>query len=53
MEQTRQYRRHHRARLAQFFLVLSVVSVLAYAGMYLVAMSPLLIRLLGPILVGA
>ena len=41
-----------RAKLTQFLLAMVVVCVLAYAGMYLMAMSPLLIRALDPVLAG-
>lgn len=38
--------------LTQFVLAIGMVGVLVYAGMYMVAMSPLLIRLIGPVLAG-
>lgn len=52
MKQTRHRPGHCTAKLTQFFLAVVVVGVLAYAGMYLMAMSPLLIRALGPVLAG-
>lgn len=38
------------AKITQFLLAVSVIGVFAYAAMYLMAMSPLLIRGLGPVL---
>jgi hypothetical protein len=50
MKQTSQRPLKNKAKLTQFLIAMSLVAVLAYASMYLMAMSPLLIRILGPVL---
>ena len=50
MEQTYRRRLGGMAKFTQFLLAMGVVGMVVYAGMYLMAMSPLLIRLLGPAL---
>jgi hypothetical protein len=50
MKQTRHHPGTRKAKLTQFFLAVGVVGVLSSGGMYLLAMSPLLIRAFGPAL---
>ena len=50
MERNHRHAFNGAAKVSQFLLVVGVMGVLAYAAMYLMAMSPLLVRALGPVL---
>ncbi len=50
MKPSSQRQLDQKAKLTQFLIAMGTVGVLAYAGMYLMAVSPLLIRILGPVL---
>ena len=52
MEQPQQRRGASLAKLTQFLLMMGAVGAITYAGMYLIAVSPLFIRVLGPVFAG-